>query len=210
MRIVLLGPPGAGKGTYAERLKEKYNLTHISMGDVIRDQISKGTEVGLKAKEFVAKGELLPDSMVVDLFREHLKDVDDDNLLLDGFPRTVGQAEALEEFLRINYVFDLQVSEETIIDRLSGRRICPECKYVYNLKYIKPKKEGVCDHCGAELIHRSDDKPESIKERIKLYHEKTAPLINFYKLKGLIHKVDADKPIERVDEVIADFAKVLG
>ena len=153
---------------------------------------------------------IIPDDMVIGLFKQHLEDVGSDNFILDGFPRTIEQAKALDKVYELDYIFLLTLSDDIIIDRLSGRRVCPKCGYVYHVKYIIPKKEGICDHCGAELIHRDDDKPEAIKERLKTYHEKTAPLIGFYKLKGLLHKVDADKPIERVDEVIADFAKVLG
>jgi len=210
MNIVLLGSPGAGKGTYSERVKELYSLKHISMGDVIRDQVSRETKVGLKAKEYTDKGNLVPDNVVIELLKSHLDEIGHDNLLLDGFPRTVAQAEALEDFLNVDYVFNLKISEETVIDRLSGRRVCPECKFNYHLRNIPPKKEGYCDDCNVELIHRDDDKPEAIRERLKTYHKKTEPLVEYYRAKGKLYDINADKSIKQIDEVIAEFSEVLG
>lgn len=198
MRIVLLGPPGAGKGTQAVRLVEKYNIPHISTGDIFRKNLKEKTELGLKAKEYMDKGLLVPDNLVVDIVKDRLMENDCNNgFLLDGFPRTVEQAEALEKELEnlkinLNGVINIEVKDETLIDRLTGRLVCKSCGATYNAKFNKPKKDKVCDICGGELYTREDDKEDTVKNRLKVYKNQTQPLIDYYEKKGMLTTIDGE------------------
>jgi len=182
MNIVLLGPPGIGKGTVAGKLSKKLEIPHIATGDMLRENVSKKTELGLKAKSFMDRGLLVPDEVVVDMIKERLKEKDCQNgFILDGFPRTLYQAAEIEKVTKIDKVVNLQASDDVIIGRISKRRVCKECGITYHLDYIKPNREGFCDKCSGLLYQREDDKPEAVKERLKVYREKTKPLINLYK-----------------------------
>ncbi len=210
MKIVLLGSPGVGKGTYAERISEIYGIPHISTGDMFREAIKNKTEIGLKAKEYLDRGELVPDEVTIKLVDERLKQDDCKNgFMLDGFPRTIAQAEALDKIVVIDRVLDFTASDEIIIDRLSGRRICKSCGAIYHIRNIIPKIEGVCDKCNGEVYQRDDDKPESVKKRLVVYKKQTEPLIEYYTKKGILRSINADWPIEQVDNVIADARKAL-
>ncbi len=210
MNIVLLGSPGVGKGTYAKRISGIYGIPQISTGDMFREAIKNKTEIGLKAKEYIDKGELVPDDVTIGIVEERLKKDDCKNgFMLDGFPRTIAQAEALDKIVVIDKVLDFTASEKIIIDRLSGRRICKSCGAIYHIRNIIPKVKGVCDKCGGEVYQRNDDKPEAVKKRLDVYTKQTAPLIGYYKEKKLLADIGADKPIEQVDEIIADVRKAL-
>lgn len=186
MRIVLLGPPGAGKGTQAVRLVEKYNIPHISTGDIFRKNLKEKTKLGLKAKEYMDKGLLVPDELVVDIVKSRLMEDDcKEGFLLDGFPRTVEQADALEAELnklgwKLDGVINIEVKDEVLIDRLTGRLVCRKCGATYHSKFNKPKQEDVCDVCGGELYTRDDDKVETVKNRLDVYKNQTQPLIDYY------------------------------
>ncbi len=196
MNLILLGPPGAGKGTQATRIIEKYNVPHISTGDIFRENIKNNTPLGQKAQEYMNKGELVPDQLVVDIALDRLgKDDCKNGFLLDGFPRTVFQADALDKFLKdkgkgIDLVINIEVEDKMLIERLDARRVCPTCAATYNVIGMPPKKEGICDKCNDTLIQRKDDKKETVGNRIKVYHEQTSPLIDYYKEKGLIKDFD--------------------
>lgn len=210
MKIILLGSPGVGKGTYAERISKIYNIPQISTGDMFRGAIKNKTEIGLKAKEYMDKGELVPDDVTIGIVDERLKQDDCKNgFMLDGFPRTIPQADALSDIVVIDKVLDFTASEEIIIDRLSGRRICKSCGAIFHIRNIIPKVEGVCDKCGGELYQRDDDKPEAVKKRLVVYKKQTEPLIEYYTKKGILRSINADWPIEQVDNVIADVRKAL-
>jgi len=204
MLVILLGAPGAGKGTQAEEIVDRYRLTHISTGDILRASIKKGTELGKKAKDYLDKGELVPDEVVVEIVKERLKEPDSQSgALLDGFPRTIEQARQLSGVLeelgrKIDGVIYIDVDEEELISRLSGRRICRECGSTYHLKFNAPKVRNVCDQCGGELYQREDDSVETVKQRINVFREQTEPLIDFYQDKGLLYPVDGNKDIEQV------------
>ena len=196
MNLILLGPPGAGKGTQATRIVEKYKVPHISTGDIFRENIKNNTPLGQKAQEYMNKGELVPDQLVVDIALDRLgKDDCKNGFLLDGFPRTVFQADALDKFLKdkgkgIDLVINIEVEDKMLIERLDARRVCPTCAATYNVIGMPPKKEGICDKCNDILIQRKDDKKETVGNRIKVYHEQTSPLIDYYKEKGLIKDFD--------------------
>lgn len=196
MNLILLGPPGAGKGTQATRIVEKYKVPHISTGDIFRENIKNNTLLGQKAQEYMNKGELVPDQLVVDIALDRLgKDDCKNGFLLDGFPRTVFQADALDKFLKdkgkgIDLVINIEVEDKMLIERLDARRVCPTCAATYNVIGMPPKKEGICDKCNDTLIQRKDDKKETVGNRIKVYHEQTSPLIDYYKEKGLIKDFD--------------------
>ena len=210
MNIVLLGSPGAGKGTYAKRILGIYGIPQISTGDMFREAIKNKTEIGLKAKGYMDKGELVPDDVTIGIVEERLKQDDCENgFMLDGFPRTIVQADALSNVIAIDKVLNFTASDDTIIDRLSGRRVCKSCGAIFHIRNIIPKVEGVCDNCGGELYQRDDDKPESVKKRLDVYKKQTSPLIDYYKEKNLLADIDANKPIEQVDEIIADVRKAL-
>lgn len=199
MRAVLLGPPGAGKGTQAVKLVEKYGVPQISTGDIFRANIKQGTELGKKAQEYMNKGELVPDSLVVDLVKDRLQQDDCKNgYLLDGFPRTIFQAEELDKFLeeqdqKLDAVINFQVGHDTLIERLTGRRICKQCGAGYHIVGMPPKVEGICDKCGGELEQRKDDTVETAENRIVVYNESTKPLIEYYEKSGALKNFNAEQ-----------------
>ncbi len=197
MKLILLGAPGAGKGTQAEVISEHLSIPTISTGNIIRAALKAQTEMGIKAKEFIDKGLLVPDDVVIGIVRERLKEDDCKNgFILDGFPRTVPQAQALDDMgIVIDKVIDIQVPDEKIVQRLSGRRVCGGCGASYHLLYKKPEKDGVCNHCGTQLVQRSDDKEETILERLKVYHEQTEPLVEFYKNKNKLTVVEGQEEV---------------
>ena len=191
MNIVLLGPPGIGKGTAASKLSKKLDMPHISTGDMLRENVAQKTKLGIEAKSYMNKGLLVPDEVVIEMMKDRVKEGDCKNgFILDGFPRTINQAEEIGKQIKIDKVVNIQASDEVIIDRLGKRKVCSKCGFIYHLVYIKPEKEGVCDKCGSKLYQREDDKLEAIKERLKVYRNETEPLINYYKEKGIL--VDAD------------------
>ena len=193
MKIVMLGAPGAGKGTQADK---KYGLPHISTGDIFRKNIKEGTELGKEAKSYMDAGKLVPDELTVRLLLDRVKNDDcAKGYILDGYPRTIPQAEALDKELtklgeKIDYAINVDVPDENIINRMSGRRACLKCGATYHLKYVPPKKDGICDECGSELVLRDDDKPETVEKRLKVYHEQTQPLIEYFEKQGVLHTVD--------------------
>jgi adenylate kinase len=212
MKIIMLGAPGAGKGTQAKKIAGKFGIPHISTGDIFRANIKNGTELGKKAKTYMDKGELVPDSLVVDLIMDRFKEADCANgYVLDGFPRTIPQAEALDAALaanaeKVDYAINVEVPDENIINRMSGRRACVGCGATYHIKYNPTKVEGVCDACGEKLILRDDDKPETVKNRLSVYHEQTQPLIDYYNKAGVLAEVDGTKDME---DVFADIVEIL-
>ena len=213
MKIVMLGAPGAGKGTQAERIADKYQIPHISTGDIFRANIKAGTELGKKAKSYMDQGLLVPDSLTVDLLMDRISQPDCKNgYILDGFPRTIPQAESLKAALSekgeaLDFAVDVDVPDENIVARMSGRRACPKCGATYHIVYAAPKQEGICDKCGAELILRDDDKPETVLKRLGVYHEQTQPLIDYYTQAGILKEVDGTVDI---DDVFAEIVKILG
>ena len=202
MKIIMLGAPGAGKGTQAKKLAAKYGIPHISTGDIFRANIKNGTELGTKAKVFMDQGLLVPDELVVDLIMDRFAQADCENgYVLDGFPRTIPQAKALDDALAKNndaveYAIDVDVPDEAIVSRMSGRRACVNCGATYHLVTIPPKKENTCDTCDAELILRDDDRPETVLKRLKVYHDQTQPLIEYYNGKGVLRTVDGTQDPE--------------
>ncbi|MEZ0536785.1 adenylate kinase [Caldicellulosiruptoraceae bacterium PP1] len=212
MNLIILGAPGAGKGTQAEFLSSKLNIPHISTGDILRENVKNQTELGLKAKEYMDKGLLVPDQLVIDLIKDRLsKDDCKNGFLLDGFPRTIKQAEALEEVLnelgmKIDKVLNIHVPDEKIITRMSGRRICKNCGASFHTVYRPPKTEGICDVCGGELYQRDDDKEETVLKRLEVYHNQTTPLIDFYTRKGLLVTAVGQ---EEIDDTKKQVLKVL-
>lgn len=205
MKIIFLGAPGAGKGTHAERLCAKLNIPAVSTGNMIREALANGTEMGLKAKAFIEAGKLVPDEVVIGIVKERISADDCKNgYLLDGFPRTIPQAEALDAMgAEIDRVIDLEVSEEVIIKRMSGRRVC-KCGASYNVNTLKPKVEGVCDVCGGELYRRKDDDPETVLDRLNVYYEQTAPLKEYYEKQGKLRVVDGEKPLDETQALILE------
>ena len=197
MKLILLGAPGAGKGTQAEKIVEKYGIPAVSTGNIIRAALKAGTEMGLKAKSFMDAGQLVPDDVVIGILKDRLQEKDCENgFILDGFPRTIPQAQALEDMgVDIDKVLDIEVPDEKITARMSGRRVCSKCANSYHLLYKKPKTEGVCDACGGELIQRKDDAPETVQARLKEYHEMTEPLKDFYKKLGKLVIVEGQEEV---------------
>ena len=214
MRAVLLGPPGAGKGTQAVKLVEKYNIPQISTGDIFRKNIKEGTELGKKAQEYTNSGRLVPDELVVELVKDRLQQEDCKNgYLLDGFPRTIFQAEQLDKFLEeqgqeLDAVINFEVGNETLMKRLTGRRLCKDCGASYHIAFSPPAKEGVCDKCGGPLEQRKDDTRETAEKRIKIYEESTAPLIGYYSESGKLKNFNAEKdPEEILRDIIAEIGE---
>ena len=213
MKIIMLGAPGAGKGTQAKKIAAKYNVPHISTGDIFRANIKSGTELGKKAKTYMDKGLLVPDELVVDLVVDRVNQEDCANgYVLDGFPRTIPQAEALKEALakmgqKMDYAINVEVPDDNIVKRMSGRRACVDCGATYHLMYAPTKVEGVCDNCGGGLILRDDDKPETVLKRLGVYHDQTQPLIDFYTKEGILREVDGTIDI---NDVFAEIEKILG
>ncbi|MBQ3060866.1 MAG: adenylate kinase [Lachnospiraceae bacterium] len=211
MKIIMLGAPGAGKGTQAKKIAEKYMIPHISTGDIFRANIKNGTELGKKAKTYMDQGLLVPDELVVDLVVDRVGQDDAKNgYVLDGFPRTIPQAQALDSALeaigeKVDYAINVEVPDENIIRRMSGRRACVACGATYHLVHIPPKQEGICDTCGKELILRDDDKPETVKKRLDVYHEQTQPLIDYYTEKGILKEVDGTVDMADVFAAITDI-----
>ncbi|WP_027410254.1 adenylate kinase [Anoxybacteroides tepidamans] len=213
MNLVLMGLPGAGKGTQAEKIVDKYGIPHISTGDMFRAAIKEGTPLGLQAKAYIDRGDLVPDEVTIGIVRERLsKDDCQKGFLLDGFPRTVAQAEALENMLAelgrsIDYVINIQVDKEILMERLTGRRICKDCGATYHLVFNPPARPGVCDKCGGELYQRADDNEETVGNRLEVNMKQTQPLLDFYSAKGYLRNVDGQQPIE---VVFADICELLG
>ena len=207
MKLVFLGPPGAGKGTLAAKAVEFLNIPHISTGAIFRTAIANKTALGLKVKEIIDAGKLVDDETTIALVKERLAEADaQKGYILDGFPRTIAQAESLEGFSRVDRVVNFDIPDTAVIERLSGRRVCKNCGANYHILFTKPKKEGICDLCGGELYTRDDDKAEAIQKRLEVYRAQTAPLIDYYRKKGLLVDVDA-RPA--VDQVIANFRQAL-
>ncbi len=206
MNIVFLGPPGAGKGTQAKILIERYGIPQISTGDMLREHRAKGTELGKKAQEYMDKGQLVPDEIILGMVKERLSQPDcERGFILDGFPRTVAQAEALDRILaemgkELNFALALIVPDELLVERLTGRRTCKNCGMMYHIKYKPPKVEGKCDVCGGQLYQRADDNEETVRNRLMVYHEQTAPLIEYYKNKGILREIDGSKSIEEITQ----------
>lgn len=202
MKIILLGPPGAGKGTQAELICDRFKLAHISTGEMLRAAIKNRTETGLKAETFMDKGELVPDDVVIALVRERVQEPDCEiGYVLDGFPRTVAQAKALETIAQMDIVIDINLPDDFLIERLSGRRVCPVCGKSYHVELLKGAT--TCEDDGATLVHRDDDQPETVLSRLKVYYQKTAPLIEYYTAKGILHAVDGTQYYKVLGETIA-------
>ncbi|MCR4648147.1 MAG: adenylate kinase [Lachnospiraceae bacterium] len=213
MKIVMLGAPGAGKGTQAKMIADKYSIPHISTGDIFRANIKEGTELGLEAKSYMDQGKLVPDELTVKILLDRVaKDDCANGYVLDGFPRTIPQAKVLKDALekqgdKIDFAIDVDVPDENIVKRMSGRRACVTCGATYHIEHVPPKKEGICDKCGSELILRDDDKPETVLNRLKVYHEQTQPLIEFYTNEGILKEVDGTIDVK---DVFASITSILG
>ncbi len=211
MKIIMLGAPGAGKGTQAKMIADKYGVPHISTGDIFRANIKNGTELGLEAKKYMDQGLLVPDELTVKILLDRVAQDDCKNgYVLDGFPRTIPQANVLEEALdklgdKIDYAINVDVPDENIIRRMGGRRACLACGATYHIEHVPPKQEGICDRCGKELILRDDDKPETVKNRLNVYHEQTQPLIEFYESRDVLRSVDGTVDMNDVFAAIVDI-----
>ena len=212
MKIIMLGAPGAVKGTQAKQIADRYNIPHISTGDIFRANIKNGTELGKKAKEFMDQGLLVPDELTCDLVMDRIQQDDCKNgFILDGFPRTIPQAEALTAALdhinqKMDFAIDVDVPDENIVNRMSGRRACLNCGATYHIVSIPTKVEGICDRCGSEVVLREDDKPETVQKRLNVYHEQTQPLIEYYAAQNILKTVDGTQPMEKV---FADIITIL-
>ena len=213
MKIIMLGAPGAGKGTQAKMIAEKYSIPHVSTGDIFRANIKNGTDLGKQAKEYMDAGKLVPDELTVKILLDRVAQDDCKNgYVLDGFPRTSPQAEVLEDALnklgdKIDYAVNVDVPDENIVRRMSGRRACLKCGATYHIEHIPPKQEGICDTCGSELVLRDDDKPETVLNRLQVYHEQTQPLIDFYTERNVLKTVDGTRDMK---DVFADIISILG
>jgi adenylate kinase len=203
MRIVLLGAPGAGKGTQCKNIVDQYGLLHLSSGDILRQERAAGTELGEKAKSYMDSGGLVPDEIIIEMMTRAIKKAPDSGFLLDGFPRTVKQAAELDKALaangmKIDFVLNLRADDDVVTRRITGRRICPECGAVYHIEHLRPKTDGICDNDGAELVQRPDDTPEVVANRLKTYHQQTEPLVDYYRNNGTVYDFDADGTPEEV------------
>lgn len=213
MKIIMLGAPGAGKGTQAKMIAEKYGIPHVSTGDIFRANIKNGTELGAEAKKYMDQGLLVPDELTVKILLDRVAQEDCENgYVLDGFPRTIPQAEVLDSALtklgeKIDYAINVDVPDENIVKRMSGRRACLKCGATYHMEHIPPKKDGICDVCGSELIQRDDDRAETVQNRLKVYHEQTQPLIDYYTAKNVLKTVDGTADMK---DVFASITAVLG
>ncbi len=213
MKIIMLGAPGAGKGTQAKQIAAKYNVPHVSTGDIFRANIKEGTALGMEAKSYMDKGQLVPDELTVKILLDRVaKDDCKNGYVLDGFPRTIPQADVLDEAVtklgeKIDFAINVDVPDENIIRRMSGRRACVACGATYHIVNVPPKKEGICDVCGEALIVRDDDKEETVKSRLETYHQQTQPLIDYYSQKNILKEVDGTKDM---NEVFADIVAILG
>ena len=213
MKLIMLGAPGAGKGTQAKKIAQKYQIPHISTGDIFRANIKAGTELGMKAKAFMDQGQLVPDEVTIGMLLDRISQDDSKNgYVLDGFPRTIPQAESLTAALlergeKIDYAVNVDVPDENIVNRMSGRRACVGCGATYHVVFNAPKQEDICDTCGEKLILRDDDKPETVQKRLTVYHDQTQPLIDYYNKEGVLVEVDGTQDMEKVFQ---DIVKVLG
>ncbi len=213
MKIVMLGAPGAGKGTQAKMIAEEYGIPHVSTGDIFRANVSKGTQLGVEAKKYMDQGLLVPDELTVKILLDRVAKEDcAGGYVLDGFPRTIPQAQVLDEALdklgeKLDYAIDVDVPDENIVRRMSGRRACLKCGATYHVEHIPPKKEGVCDDCGSELVLRDDDKAETVSNRLKIYHDQTQPLIDYYTQKGILKTVDGTMDMK---DVFGAIKNILG
>jgi adenylate kinase len=203
MKIVLLGSPGAGKGTQCKHIVERYGLVHLSSGDILRRERSEGTKLGKKARGYMDAGELVPDDIVIEMMIEAIKKAGPAGYILDGFPRTVVQAKKLDEALgrvgeRIDIILNLKIADKIVIWRITGRRSCPECGAVYHIENMKPKVEGICDYDGSRLIQRPDDKPEVVKKRLEAYYKQTTAVVDYYQRTHLVYHIDAGEPLEKI------------
>ncbi len=213
MKIIMLGAPGAGKGTQAKMIADKYKIPHVSTGDIFRMNIKNGTELGMEAKKYMDQGLLVPDELTVRILLDRVAKEDcKDGYVLDGFPRTIPQAEVLEDALnklgdQIDYAINVEVPDENIIRRMGGRRACLSCGATYHIEHVPPKKEGVCDQCGQPLVLRDDDKPETVKNRLRVYQEQTQPLIDFYTKRNVLKSVDGTQDMQ---DVFQEIVKILG
>ncbi len=211
MKIIMLGAPGAGKGTQAKMIAEKYSIPHVSTGDIFRANIKEQTELGMEAKKYMDQGLLVPDELTVKILLDRVaKDDCKNGYVLDGFPRTIPQAEVLDKAVSelnetIDFAINVDVKDENIIRRMSGRRACLKCGATYHIEHIPPKKEGICDKCGSELVLRDDDKPETVEKRLKVYHEQTQPLIDYYNKKGILREVDGSQDMKDVFNAIVSI-----
>ena len=203
MNIILLGPPGAGKGTLAFNIKEELGMAHLSSGDILRDEIKRGTQLGKKAEQYIAEGKLVPDEDIIDMILAKI-DALGKGVILDGFPRTVVQAEKLAQAVKIDAVVELTAGVEVVMDRICSRRVCPQCKAVYN---VKRHPEETCDACGARLIARDDDKPETVSKRYAVYLEQTQPLIDFYSERGLLHSVNGEADMNDISKEVLEYLR---
>lgn len=209
MRLVFLGPPGVGKGTQAERLSKQYRIPHIATGDILRAAMANKTPVGLEAKSYIDSGKLVPDGVIINIIRERLTEADTKGgYILDGFPRTINQGDALSKTLeqsgeKIDRALYFELPEEELVKRIAGRRSCPACKKVYHTVFNPPPQEGVCS-CGTALVHRKDDRPETVKERLSVYRNETAPLIQYYRERGLLSQINADGSVDDVTKRVQD------
>ncbi len=210
-KVVFLGAPGTGKGTQAKKLSTKFGLPHISTGDILRNAVKTGTELGLKAKAIMERGDLVPDDVILGIIKDRLAESDCANgFLLDGFPRTIAQAEGFDRLDSVNCAIQIDVPDSVLVKRLVLRRTCPSCGAMYHLEYQPPRVEGICDKCGTALIQREDDREDVVKSRLRVYVEKTAPLVGYYREKGVLHSVDGNRNVEVVFSEIVRIVEAAG
>ncbi len=207
MRIVLLGAPGAGKGTQCKRIAVKYGAIHLSSGDILRQARTTGTELGKKAQSYMDSGALVPDNIIVEMMVGAINKASKKGFVLDGFPRTINQASELDKLLarngkKIDVVLNLEINEQIVVDRMSGRRSCPKCGAVYHIKNLKPKADGICDHDGTKLVQRPDDKPEVVINRLKTYHQQTKPVVDYYKNNNTVYNINANEDADKVSTLV--------